>query len=57
MIYYIYVICSRNQAYQARVHLAVLNNNAHLGRDKAKNKAFIIENLGNNQRSGMQHQH
>ena len=42
MIDYIYVICSRNQAYQARVQLAVLDYNAHLGRDKAKNKAGNI---------------
>lgn len=42
LIISLYVICSRNQAYQARVQLAVLDYNAHLGRDKAKNKAGDI---------------
>ena len=39
---FICVIYSRNQAYQAQVQLAVLDYNAHIGRDKAKNKAGDI---------------
>lgn len=39
---FICVIYSRNQAYQARVQLAVMDYNAHLGRDKAKNKSGDI---------------
>ena len=35
----IYCICTgRNQAYQTRVELAVLDHNAHINRDFAKNK-------------------
>ena len=36
------ILFSRNQAYQARVQLAVLDYNAHLDHEKAKNKAGDI---------------
>ena len=37
---HIYYICKffRNQSYQARIQLSVLDYNAHINRDKAKNK-------------------
>ena len=34
-------ICTRNQAYQTRIQLAVLDYNAHLCRDKSVNKEGI----------------